>query len=160
MTLRGTSLATRVQRSKLASLSQPGRRATLEITLSFWASQRKLLLPMQALSLRLTCSPGLRFCTAVFEVRAADRGERAQPGLGRTCEDPGTTTGPQLRLRGCPPIGNSPPARSRAHAARDAPRPSQRWITAQRRVQEPGLRLPSQSRSRNGGKFPASSMSL
>ena len=130
---------TRVQRSIMASLSQLGRPAARNQA-KCGANQRKLLLPMQALSLRLTCSPGLRFCTAVFEVCAADRGE-GPAWVGAHFRGPRDDHGPAISTPRLPSHRKWPAGAVRAHAAQEAACPSQRWITAQRRVEEPGLRL-------------------
>ena len=110
-----------------------------------WASHPTILLPIHAFSLRLTCSPS---CVFARLLNLGPRcGSRRGPSLvGAHFRRPRDDHGPATSIPRLPTHRNSPPARARARATRDAPCPSQRWITAQRRVEEPGLRLPSPTR--------------
>ena len=131
------------------------RRARLENQAKSWAGQRKLLLPIQASSLQLY----LRVFGEqkfVLRVRETNAATPAQPGVTeRPRALPWTITGPKLPPR-LPSHRNWPARAEPSHAARATPWPSQRWITAQRRVQEPGLRLRAPTHVQEWRQIPGS----
>ena len=113
----------------------------IKITLRLGRSAERTFYPCRR---PLYSSPASFSAPKKFELRVRETNEEPprQPDATEYLHGtPGTTTGPQLHSRGCPPIGTGPPARCRRRAARATPCPWQRWITARRRVEEPELRL-------------------
>ena len=135
------------------------RRARLENQAKSWAGQRKLLLPIQASSLQLYLRV---FGEQKFEpsFRETNAATPAQPGMTEDSRGTrGTTTDPQLQLRGYTPIVTCRPRGPSPRRARSPLSLAEVDNCAETRGRA-RTATAGVDTSRNGGKFAESSMSL